>query len=82
MKVDPRVRGGDSIGLHSAGLSPGRSPRARGRLFLLSLLVVIYGSIPACAGETLALNIRIESLAVDPRVRGGDVSPAWEISPS
>ena len=32
----------------------------------------ICGSIPACAGETLLLNVLSDDAKVDPRVRGGD----------
>ena len=43
---------------------------------LLAAWVFGFGSIPACAGETMLLQPLVEPGRVDPRVRGGDIAPA------
>ena len=70
-RVDPRVRGGAIARLRRGGGAGGRSPRARGSLWLGSAALGIWGSIPACAGEPGSRRQRPLRLAVDPRVRGG-----------
>ena len=83
IRVDPRVRGGDHRldSLHHP--AKGRSPRARGRLKNSLANSPKPGSIPACAGETLAIAANQRPIQVDPRVRGGDsISQAYELSPN
>ena len=51
-RVDPRVCGEDRTTHMALHKDEGRSPRVRGRPFLLDLLQAFFGSIPACAGKT------------------------------
>ena len=73
-QVDPRVRGGDRMGLPMEILPPGRSPRTRGRPTRLDQPRSGRGSIPAYAGETYDPAGSAYAPEVDPRVRGGDTS--------
>ena len=73
-RVDPRVRGGDDIERWLISSVSGRSPRARGRPRARDQGRRPAGSIPACAGETLAHLVDQAGHEVDPRVRGGDGS--------
>ncbi len=57
--------------------SSGRSPRARGSLDRLLVLIVEVGSIPACAGEPRARGTCAARCGVDPRVRGGAALPMY-----
>ena len=50
---------------------PGLSPRLRGNLVIVGLVVVGLGSIPAPAGEPGGILSRIGNLAVYPRACGG-----------
>jgi len=72
IRVDPRVRGGDTKGPSTSHISPGRSPRTRGRLSYRARQRLTRGSIPAYAGETDGSTASIDGSKVDPRVRGGD----------
>ena len=71
-RVDPRVRGGDSMFRDIAASVMGRSPRARGRRRKPHVASGRPRSIPACAGETPNRFRRFLAHGVDPRVRGGD----------
>jgi len=72
LRVDPRVRGGDSTRWHALSGWTGRSPRTRGRLFDDADLGAGERSIPAYAGETASRAAIMAARRVDPRVRGGD----------
>ena len=48
------MRGGDPRWRLMCAVQPGRSPHARGRQCCGGLVAVLNGSIPACAGETVA----------------------------
>jgi len=72
IRVDPRVRGGNPSEVSHPRTTFGRSPRARGKLFLVIVVSGSFGSIPACAGETWLSPISIAPSLVDPRVRGGN----------
>ncbi len=69
--VDPRVRGGVTRQREKTFSLPGRSPRARGSHQGRSSCPPIYGSIPACAGESASRRASRRHFEVDPRVRGG-----------
>ena len=71
-RVDPRSRGGDHE--RRAGLRQvrGRSPLTRGRRAPNAPAYQNVGSIPAHAGETGAMPVRMPATGVDPRSRGGD----------
>ena len=49
----------------------GLSPRVRGNLVLLDRFSRAYGSIPACAGESISPTRAVSSAEVYPRVCGG-----------
>ncbi len=58
-KVYPRLCGGNGIALFLLGLLLGLSPLVRGKLGFSFSQLLLLGSIPACAGETLVFNIMI-----------------------
>ena len=71
-KVYPRVGGGNAYIPLLCAASLGLSPRGRGKPFALPRLSSPSGSIPAWAGETAALRIRVSRREVYPRVGGGN----------
>ena len=71
--VYPRVRGGTRYVGCGLTVQEGLSPRARGNLQELIHLVLIRGSIPACAGEPGCSGSIIDHIRVYPRVRGGTI---------
>ena len=75
-RVDPRMRGGDTIARQAKSGSAGRSPHARGRHHAGRVPDVDGGSIPACAGETTGTKLWSAVGKVDPRMRGGDIELA------
>src|SRR5690606_15589707 len=60
-RVDPRARGGDDVPASSVPVSPGRSPRTRGRPHRGAGGAAGAGSIPAHAGETEEDDIPFEA---------------------
>ena len=74
--VDPRVCGEDVDTSLLGKPRLGRSPRVRGRHELARPLVVIAGSIPACAGKTPVAPGQRSDSWVDPRVCGEDSGPS------
>ncbi len=79
--VDPRVGGGDPPPRPLTEPPCGRSPRGRGRPSSRRRHRRWRRSIPAWAGETDRQGEILPSLAVDPRVGGGDwcapMKPCW-----
>ena len=69
--VYPRVCGGTPINRLSVKRMQGLSPRVRGNLQRLSMLLLRLRSIPACAGEPTRYCQRAEKDKVYPRVCGG-----------
>ena len=69
--VYPRVCGGTQIEQTAGASSSGLSPRVRGNLSGIRLLLVLDRSIPACAGEPAGNDARYGSREVYPRVCGG-----------
>ncbi len=51
--------------------SPGLSPRARGNPVFDAPMVLVLGTIPACAGEPTAFSMACSRRRDYPRVRGG-----------
>ena len=74
VRVYPRVRGG--IYKSGRGTVPeaGLSPRARGNQVSGFSGRVVWGSIPACAGESRPLRPQQVAGGVYPRVRGGIIA--------
>ena len=72
--VHPRVRGGNAGILRAASRYCGPSPRARGQLAYQTPAYSYQRSIPACAGATTVLRTTARSIAVHPRVRGGNTA--------
>jgi len=68
--VDPRARGEASAYAQKALDEEGRSPRARGSLVRLLLILVCLGSIPARAGKPAHQSLAVDGYGVDPRARG------------
>ena len=58
----------------------GLSPRVRGNLALVALLLVALRSIPACAGEPQAALAKIRLTWVYPRVCGGTSKRAFFVA--
>ena len=77
--VYPRVCGGTSKGCHSNHTGCGLSPRVRGNLVDIALAESCIRSIPACAGEPLALRRNHGLRRVYPRVCGGTESGGLHI---
>ena len=69
--VYPRVCGGTALPQHAGGGARGLSPRVRGNPFTAKSRPVIYGSIPACAGEPVFWGRPSIMRRVYPRVCGG-----------
>ena len=70
-KVYPRVCGGTPLSSTDAPCGQGLSPRVRGNLFAIVLVAIVWGSIPACAGEPTTWRTIREGSWVYPRVCGG-----------
>ncbi len=77
VEVDPRVGGGDRGGVVRCPPWCGRSPRGRGRRPGAPLRRPDLRSIPAWAGETVAVPVHVTANSVDPRVGGGDPGGAY-----
>ena len=71
---DPRVCGEDAPKTDYLVLGLGRSPRVRGRLSHLGTEADLDGTIPACAGKTVLIEVSPCALKDDPRVCGEDGS--------
>ena len=69
-RVYPRMRGETCLSQAAAGSHRGLSPHARGNPSGRSRANYSPGSIPACAGKPRALERRILSMWVYPRMRG------------
>ena len=72
LRDDPRVCGEDIEGTLAEKLGRGRSPRVRGRQLDPALVDELLGTIPACAGKTLARAGATIAKRDDPRVCGED----------
>ncbi len=72
MRVYPRLCGGNTT-IHSqeSGFL-GLSPLVRGKLLVLRFLMLLVGSIPACAGETRGRRQNVRPARVYPRLCGGN----------
>ena len=70
--VYPRVGGGNRCSAKARRALSGLSPRGRGKRSANSTMFPALGSIPAWAGETVALFVIGAGLAVYPRVGGGN----------
>ena len=70
--VYPRVGGGNALGRHRGLARGGLSPRGRGKPSARAIWMHCARSIPAWAGETVALRHRIAGIRVYPRVGGGN----------
>ena len=69
--VYPRVCGGTGGKNRCRGRPEGLSPRVRGNQTPIPALILLSGSIPACAGEPPYIRREFERLGVYPRVCGG-----------
>jgi len=69
-RVHPRVRGAVAVSEAERPRPRGPSPRARGSRVVKLPVVVLAGSIPACAGQSPRRLIRSSVSRVHPRVRG------------
>ena len=69
-KAHPRVCGENSVSGTSRVLSPGSSPRVRGKLRITDLPRWMTGLIPACAGKTSPSPPRKNQGPAHPRVCG------------
>ena len=63
--------GGTEAGRQPGPVRPGLSPRVRGNLEEQRWDMPISRSIPACAGEPIAMRVEYVSTPVYPRVCGG-----------
>ena len=70
-EVYPRVCGGTACPSCTRTVRGGLSPRVRGNPDRLFVLRVVPGSIPACAGEPIAVSLLSTFITVYPRVCGG-----------
>ena len=71
IRVYPRVCGGTASASARASSDPGLSPRVRGNRASVSRIALVTRSIPACAGEPIALPSHRHTPPVYPRVCGG-----------
>ncbi len=72
-RVYPRVCGGNIPCTLFSVMGPGLSPRVRGKRPSRLYALTPCRSIPACAGETLALALAFLLVGVYPRVCGGNI---------
>ena len=72
--VYPRVGGGNLNALIGGRVHQGLSPRGRGKPVMEKLDAVMFGSIPAWAGETSQQAIANCPIRVYPRVGGGNAA--------
>ena len=80
-RVYPRVGGGNNTDHVAHIREGGLSPRGRGKRLDASTLYLLYRSIPAWAGETMADTVLPQELPVYPRVGGGNrARPAGRIA--
>ena len=76
--VYPRVCGGSAVVAPPPGPMAGLSPRVRGKRASARLSAPATGSIPACAGEAMAIPPFTKSWRVYPRVCGGSgIGVSW-----
>ena len=69
-RAHPRVGGENSPPTPARRRFSGSSPRGRGKLVILPFLIVSHRLIPAWAGKTYSLPIRLDKVAAHPRVGG------------
>ena len=74
-RVYPRVCGGTSNASYHCPHIDGLSPRVRGNRGIVATSTILIGSIPACAGEPVAISLVEAQGKVYPRVCGGTRSP-------
>ena len=78
-RVYPRVCGGTTTPLTTAGGGAGLSPRVRGNQDSIDANMAHTGSIPACAGEPSIPRRPERSCRVYPRVCGGTAAEACDV---
>ena len=78
-RVYPRVCGGAAVECREVISGEGLSPRVRGSLAAIGMLLLAIGSIPACAGEPSGTILLVASDGVYPRVCGGALFVEWEV---
>ena len=66
----PRVCGEHSYAVEAMRSGQGSSPRVRGTLFVLSFFILVFGIIPACAGNTTSRCKKMFLPRDHPRVCG------------
>ena len=81
-RVYPRVCGGTVRSWCENNEAYGLSPRVRGNPVQMDVVLVLQGSIPACAGEPIAWAVRRRARAVYPRVCGGTAHLDIQVVPS
>ena len=81
MPDHPRMRGEDSVRIHSISSLYGSPPHARGRLCLPPPLSGPGRITPACAGKTRSFPGPFRPGRDHPRMRGEDVKPRFDPSP-
>ena len=70
MKAHPRVCGENRRSEMFRWLTPGSSPRVRGKLRAAKSVVNDAGLIPACAGKTILADLSHRRIGAHPRVCG------------
>ena len=68
----PRMRGGNNAEVFLNRVIRGLSPHARGKRTSAAIWTSTWGPIPACAGETILVCLRMAHLRAYPRMRGGN----------
>ena len=76
--VYPRLCGGNFDTIIVDEAQSGLSPLVRGKLQLLGARAASQGSIPACAGETVAASVSWKAERVYPRLCGGNMDRLTE----
>ena len=76
MRAYPRARGGNAIYLWLSNDERGLSPRSRGKLSDMVASTIMWGPIPALAGETCAKLLMQTATSAYPRARGGNAAQA------
>ena len=82
MPVYPRVHGGTRIEHEGGETDIGLSPRARGNLHALVMLLIVARSIPACTGEPITVHVPSRFSRVYPRVHGGTLVARGSFTPA